>query len=290
MRRLSWFLPLALVCTLLMACHGDVRKALPSSIDSDIKKQAKECDKGVQHACHNVAIALQMSEDANEAHHELAIDLLTTACADGLGLSCRRLAEYSGEASSQSDETSTEVLHRSCAQGDRNACVDLASRLVERGEHDAGLLELDALCQKSSTYACIELGRLLFQGPEEIRYVEQAIVVLNGPCGSGSPVACRLRAEAQLSLANGPEDITRNIIKQLGEACLAADERACRHLAGLYAAGLGVEQDAAYAESLLRRACDVPAPTEQCATPIPPPTFDSGTGTEMNTETEPVPE
>lgn len=275
-----------MIFALVVACHGEVRKALPSSIDRDIKKQAKECDKGKQHACHNVAIALQMSEDANEAQRELAIQLLTTACADGLGLSCRRLAEYSSEASDTSKETRSEVLHRSCVQGDRNACVDLASRQVERGEYDAGLLELDALCQTGSTYACIELGRLLFQGPEDIRDVEQAIIVLNGPCGNGSPVACRLRAEAQLSLAKAPEDITRNIIKQLGEACLAADERACRHLAGLYAAGLGVEQDAAYAESLLRRACDVPAPTEKCGTPIPPPTFDALPGTEIDAETD----
>lgn len=294
MRRLSAFLSLALVSALLVACHGEVRKAVPSSMDRDMKKQAKECDEGKQHACHNVAIALQESEDSDTEQLELAIRLLTNACADGLGLSCRRLAEYSDDDSNNPDETSTAVLRRSCEQGDRNACVDLASRKVEAGEYDAGLLELDALCQYGSTYACVELGRLLFQGPDEIRDVEQAVVVLNSPCGNGSPVACRLRAEAQLSLAKSPEDVTPNIIKQLGEACLAADERACRHLAGLYSAGLAVEQDEAYAQSLLRRACDVPSPSKHCATPIPAPVFDTPEltdtpGSDANTENDDVP-
>lgn len=274
MRRLFVFLSLTLVSAFIVACHGEVRGAIPSSMDREMKKQAKECDKGKLHACHNVAIALLSHEDTTQEQLDLSRRLLTDACTDGLGLSCRRLAEYAGDVADSPDETSEEVLHRSCAQGDRNACVDLASHRVEAGAYDAGLMELDALCQRNSTYACVELGRLLFQGPSEIRDVQQAIIVLNGPCGNGSPTACRLRAEAQISVADSAGDITRNIIKQLGEACLAADERACRHLAGLYAAGIGVEQDGEYAQSLLRRACDVPSPTNDCKTPIPAPVFD----------------
>jgi len=256
-----------------MGCHGEVRQTLSPSYAKDIKKQASSCDKGDLHACHNVAMAITFHSEATDEERALADVLFERACDGGLGLSCRQLAQRIDD---ESTDTTAGILLRSCERGDRDACVQIAQRRIEAGEHQTGVLELNALCKKNSVHACIELGRLLFQGDPSIRNPEQAIAILNGPCGGGSPVACRLRSEAQLSIAQSAADITPNVIKQLGEACLAAEERACRILAGLYHAGIGVEHDPDYALALLRRACDTPAPSSDCNKIIDAPAFEGG--------------
>lgn len=282
MRRVSLPLFFALLCTVFVACQGDVRRAVPSSFDREIKKQAKLCDNGDLHACHNVAIALEYHPDRSDEQHELAKELLERACAQDVDLSCRQLTELRGDAGD--DRESHALLLRTCERGNRDACVKLAQQRMEAGQHEAAILELNGLCKKRSIHACIELGRQLFQGDPSIQNAEQAISILNGPCGNGSPVACRLRSEAQLSIATSDEDITRNIVKQLGEACLAAEERACRILAGLYDAGVGVEKDPEYALSLLRRACDIPSPSSECNKIVDAPTLSSPTREEQDDE------
>lgn len=273
MRRVSILLFFALLCTVFTACQGEVRRAIPSDLDGDIKKQASACDKGDLHACHNVAVALMYHPEGTAEHKALARDLLQRACAEDVDLSCRQLTEMENDG--DDDDQRHAILLRTCERGDRDACVKLAQRRIEAGEHETAMLELNSLCKKRSIHACIELGRQLFQGDPSIRNPEQAISILNGPCGNGSPVACRLRSEAQLSIATTEADISTNIVKQLGEACLAAEERACRVLAGLYDAGVGVEKDPDYALSLLRRACDIPAPTSDCNKIVKAPALES---------------
>lgn len=277
-RRFSTLFGCLFALAFLASCHGEVRQTLDASHSKATKKQATACDKGDLHACHNVAITIHQHGPASEEERTLATTLLTRACDGGLDLSCRQLVHYR-DANAQ--PVRDELLLRSCERGDRDACVTLAQRRIDAGEHETGMLELNGLCKKNSIHACIELGRLLFQGDPSVRNPEQAIVILNAPCGGGSPVACRLRSEAQLSLAQSPADITPNIVKQLGEACLAAEERACRVLAGLYDAGVGVEKDPEYALSLLRRACDIPAPTPECNKIIEAPHFEGGSDAHM---------
>lgn len=270
-------IPIVLLIALFIGCHGEVRQSLSKTYPKEIKQQATACDRGDLHACHNVAMAIEMRVDSEESERALARALFERACDEGLGLSCRQLAQRDESVDSGAGEG---ILLRSCERGDRDACVHIAQRHIEAGAHETGIFELNTLCKKNSVHACIELGRLLFQGDPSIRNPQQAIVILNAPCGGGSPVACRLRSEAQLSIARHTRDITPNVVKQLGEACLAAEERACRILAGLYDAGVGVEHDPEYALALLRRACDTPAATPACNKIIDAPSFEGGGDTQ----------
>lgn len=261
---------------MLSGCHGEVRGALPSGMDSDTRKEAKQCDQGDQIACHNVALALEFYENAPPEQQELASQLLQRACENGLELSCRRLAHHAREAH-QDPMAGEHILRRACSSGDRDSCVILANNQIEAGMIDTGVQNLLALCHEQSSRACVELGRHYLEGVRGEVEPELAIGVLSIPCAQGSPIACRLRGEAMLSIASSPDAITTDTIALFGNACLGAEELACRRLAGLYHHGVGVEQDEDYARVLLRRACAIDFATDECDRMTPPPSFPPAT-------------
>lgn len=259
--------------SLLTACKGPVRSHLPHGIDHDTKKLATQCDKGDRYACHNVAVSIQHHTHATAAQLAMAHEMLENACRQEVDLSCRRLA-YLAEGKEHHALAGAAYLDIACDRGDTDACIERASMDIRAGKTAIGFGRLTGLCEdKRSQHACMELGRRYAEGDGTEVDLEKAKTLLHAPCALGSPVACRMRAEVQLEGISSAEAITRDIIHQFGEACLADDERACRRLAGLYHAGVGVEKDPTYAASLLRRACEVQSATEACNTMLPPPIF-----------------
>lgn len=273
MRRLLSLALVVAASSALLACQGEVRRALPSGVDREVRAEAKLCENGDQIACHNVALTIEFHPGSTAAQKDFAQRLLVAACEDGVELSCRRLADQARE---QGDDpmAGEEILQRSCSRGDVDACVVLAFQRIEAGKLEQGLHELLTLCHEGSSRACVELGRHHLVGTSGTPNPTAAEEILSLPCAQGSPVACRLRAEAQLLRAQSPESISTQTISLLGEACLGADELACRRLSGLYHAGVGVEQDQEYAQTLLQRACALDYKTENCGVMTPAPTYD----------------
>lgn len=272
MRRLLSYALLLLACSTLLACRGEVRRTLSSALDSDTRKEATQCDDGDQIACHNVAIAVQFNPDASETQSTLAQQLLLHACESGVELSCRRLADQLREEIGTA-LAGEPILRRSCSRGDIDACVILANQRIEAGDTETGLRDLLNLCHGNSSRACVELGRHYLLGTTGDPDPARAAELLSIPCAQGSPVACRLRAEAMILVAGSPDRITTDMIALLGNSCLGADELACRRLAGLYHHGIGVEQDQAYAQTLLQRSCALDFKSVNCGKMTPPPDF-----------------
>lgn len=230
------------------------------------------CERGDLVACHNVALALDFDASSSDAQRELARSLYLRACDNGIALSCRRLADQAAAQPGASDDAGEAIMIAACARGDVDSCVHVASGRIERGLVDDGMGRLLDLCHQKSSRACMELGRHYLEGTSGHADPVMADRLLEGPCAQGSPVACRMRAEAQLAQATSADAILKETITIFGQACLGSDARACRRLAGLYHAGVGVDQDDRYAESLLKNACSF-ALTDDCATMIPAPTF-----------------
>lgn len=274
MRGLFSISALAIVALNLSACHGELRRALPADADREARRDATACDKGDLIACHNAALAIVMHPDASDEARDLAIGTLQLACENSVELSCRWLAD---DARTQTGDpmAGEHLLRTSCGRGDTDACVLLAGRMLDAGHVSEGYDALFELCHAEVSRACIELGRHHLEGTHTAPNPALAANLLSVPCAQGSPVACRMRAIAMIAEANSADAITTDIIALLGNACLGADELACRILSGLYHDGVGVEQDQAYAKALLRRGCTLTLATEDCDVMIPPPTFDA---------------
>lgn len=261
-----------LAATSLAGCKGEIARQLPSDASRETKSEAKLCEHGDLVACHNVAVALEFSTNPTVEQQELAHMLYLRACDNGVALSCRRLADRAASQPNAAPDAGEAILVGSCSRGDVDACVQVANGRIERGLFDDGMGRLLDLCHQRSSRACMELGRHYLEGTSGHTDFAMADRLLEGPCAQGSPVACRMRAEAQLAQATSADTIGRTTIVLLGEACLGSDVLACRRLAGLYHAGVGVEQDDTYAAALLKNACAF-GPTVDCDVMIPAPVF-----------------
>lgn len=272
------------LAVLLSGCSGEIARKLPSSASTQVRAEAKLCDRGDLMACHNVALEFDFGEIASESTRTLAKDLYTRACEGGMELSCRRLAELAVVESGGDLLAALPLLQRTCSSGDVDACCDIAEIKIETGRVQDGLSEYLELCHRNSSRACIELGRHTLIGTGGTPDPAGAASILDQHCVNGSPVACYWRAEAFLAQTTSAEDIGREITQLLGQACLGGESLACKRLGGLHLEGVGVERDEEYAQSLLRLACEH-SKAEDCNQPIAPPTWPT---TEIPAEPEAI--
>ncbi len=273
MNRFSFFFIFLCVLTCAVGCHGEVRRGLPSNADKETRALASQCDKGDLYSCHNVAVSIYLNKEATQDQQRMAHQLLEHACRTEVDLSCRMLSNLA-QKEHHDPLAGVSYLDIACNRGDTDACIERAIRDIQAGELQMGIGRLEGLCEdRKSPHACMELGRRYAEADGVPLDLAKAKHLVHAPCALGSPVACRMRAEIQLKMIDSANDITRDITYQLGEACLADDEPACRRLAGLYHDGVGVEKDPEYAQSLLRRACQVQGPSPQCHEMLPAPTF-----------------
>lgn len=272
----------------LTGCRGEIARALPTNASSQLRMDAKGCDKGDLLACHNVALEFDFGDAASDERRALAQTLYTRACDAGMTLSCRRLAHLHVEEAGGDVLAAMPMLLRTCSDGDVDACADIADIKIRTGSAQEGFAEYLDLCHRNSSRACIELGRHLLLGTAADPDPAAANAVLDVHCVNGSPVACHWKAEALLAMTGSADEIGREITHLLGQACLGGESFACRRLAGLHERGVGVERDTAYARSLLRMSCEH-WETEDCGDPLDPPTWAAVPSPDATDETPEAP-
>jgi len=92
---------------------------------------------------------------------------LEVACKDGSGMACRLLAQgvHSGHLKAPPTYSWPDLMEKGCADGDADACLDLAGRLESQGTPDAALAErivnmYDKACGGGLLAGCLALGRM----------------------------------------------------------------------------------------------------------------------------------
>lgn len=236
----------------LAGCKSELVASLPGEPSKEVRQQARLCEGGDQHGCHNLAVALEYGEGVG-VDSARANALYEQACEEGLDLSCRRIA--ANETAGQDSQRGETLLRQSCEAGSREACVDLAERWIAAGEVGAAYDRLLATCHEGSTAACMALGRHFVLGTFGEPDPTTAAQLFDQPCTQGLAEGCRRRAEALHTLQGADAAPSREIVALYGQACISADGPACATLAELYTRGFGVDEDPDYAAELRVRAC-----------------------------------
>jgi uncharacterized protein len=172
------------------------------------------CDRGHTASCAWVARSYAEEDPDGDA----ALDAWKRACLLHDPEGCRR----AGPALEDTRPAEAAQVHRmGCALGERASCGHLGLMLVDQGEYDGAVGNLDAGCEAGVVEACVKVGLLRVEG----RHVE--------------PDAQR----ALRDLVSGcPEDGTRH-------------PEACHAVGRLYEDGFGIERDRSVAARYYRYAC-----------------------------------
>lgn len=236
----------------LVGCKSELVASLPGEPSKEVRQQARLCEGGDQHGCHNLAVALEYGEGVG-VDSARATALYERACEEGLDLSCRRIA--ASDMAGENNPRGEALLRQSCEAGSREACVDLAERSIAAGDVDVAYDRLLATCHEGSTGACMALGRHFVLGTFGEPDPTTAAQLFDQPCTQGLAEGCRRRAEALHTLQGAGAEPNREVVALYGQACISADGPACAALADLYTRGFGVEEDPDYAAELRVRAC-----------------------------------
>lgn len=150
-----------------------------------------------------------------------------------------------------------------CAAGDTEACLRSSDAAFRRGEHDAAILRVYALCQKGAPEACFRAEKYLTKlgirarlgtSPTELR--ARGVRLLEEGCKAGEASACFGYGKLLVEGKHVTADLVRGQ-QQLEAACDGGHAPACSFLAGRHESGAGgLEKDEGRALLLREKACE----------------------------------
>lgn len=214
------------------------------------------------------AVKVVPPESPEHARYSEGAKAFEKACNGGVGIACFYVASYleQGAFGQPKDAARARaMMEKGCAQGDRFACQQLASRLQESNPTDPNAFKFASrACDLGSKPGCFQAIAQLMKGQGVAKDPAKAAGILKRTCAAGEGKRC---AELGLLILEGhiPGTDKKDAVPYIERGCELGRDDACRLAARVHGGKMGVPKDVDKARSFLERGCASEDAKKACA-------------------------
>jgi len=236
------------------ACYGTEETMLPHSVDPEVLRLARGCDRADGAMCRILGDTYRSgerigSDAASMARaYEKACRLGHTETCDLFG---RLLME--GEQVAFDPDRAVPMLRIACNAGSREACSASEELFLPRTADDSTQAAAVA-CDRRDADACVVLGVAYAEGQGIPPNATRAAGIFERTCERGSSTACLHLGLLRIAGQGGSTDAIEGA-RLLEHACESGELLGCFELGSLYRHGTGVPRNVELAIELWNRAC-----------------------------------